>query len=192
MVKMIKTQRQDFVNEFCEDFNKTIKGLLDLLNRDNWERVFIEEVFEQQTAKKASLLSPFIDSTLERVSTKMKLNWEFIGHNSYDSIFNNKKLEHKFSLSDNNTWSAHPYSYKVPLHLLIKMKIDNNLINKLFMIFVNFNGDNCNYSLNNNPKKSSFSDIKIHNNDYFDNRYELLIGQLLPKRKWCEPILETI
>jgi len=193
MIKMIKTQQgQDFVYEFYKNFNETLKGLIKLLYEKDWERVFIGEANDQRVSKRASLLSPFVDACLQRTSDKLKLNWKFIADNAYDSIINGTEVEHKFSLSETNSWSGHPYSNKVPLHLLIKFFINENKINKMFMGFVKFARDNSNYSKKEYNHTNSYSTIKIHNNDYFDNRYDLLIGQLLPKRKWCEPILETI
>jgi len=173
-----------FVNTFIIDFNKRLKKVLKQYNVSDFNKFLIGESPNQLTQKRASFLSPLVDVSLENAAHHFDMNWKFTAENSYDSILNNNKLEHKFSLSTSNSWTGHPYSNKVPQHLLIKMSIDGTKISGLFIGIVDL--DLCKFTKWNGESngKHSFADLKIHNDDI--KEVQILSGDLTQKKKWCQ------
>jgi len=175
--------RLDFVALFLVHFNEKLRQLMDVFEIDNWEDFLVEEDEKQRTSKRASFLSPMVDLCIQKAAKELKLDWKFIAGDGFDSILEGEQIEHKFSLSTGNSWTGHPYSNKVPKHLLIKTEISNNILDKLFIGVVELGDMNYRSSANGT---SSFSSIKIHNDDL--ERCNLLYGGLQPKIKWCNVI----
>lgn len=189
---MITNEQVNLFREiYPRELNISIKKLLDAYRIKNIEELVDNEDDSQQTQQLASILSPLNESVLKDICKQINEKWEYTGGLGYDSVWNSVCLEHKLSLSSSNSWTGHPYSNKLPWHLLMKVEILGNSLKRLFVCMINLDGCSEHTAW---PTKSyesaSYSSLKIHNDD--SNNIIPIFGKLLPKRKWNKVILEDV
>jgi hypothetical protein len=166
------------------------KRLFDLYGVAGIENLLENEIPKQRAAQIASIISPLNEAILNSVSDHFDL-WEFAGDDGGDSCWDGVLMEHKLSLSLSNSWTGHPYSQKVPWHLLMKLGFEKNRISKLCMFLVDLEKC-CEYSQwpTESDGSNSFASLRIHISDV--DQIIPIFGGLRPCKKYCGIVYENV
>jgi hypothetical protein len=189
---MITTEQIElFRNIYPLEFNVSLGKLIEAYRITDICDLVGNEDSSQQTQQLASIVSPLNESVLKYISKKINPNWEYQGGLGFDSMWSGVELEHKLSLSGSNSWTGHPYSNKLPWHLLMKFKLDVDKIKSLFVGMINLEtcSELTNWTSTQSPS-SSYATLKIHNDDV--ENIIPIFGGLCKKKKWTSIIFEDI
>jgi len=156
--------RQQFTDAYVAKFNTQLKHQLAAWDISDISQAFIREVPRQRAAQLSSCLSVLGELASEAAGVAVGLNWKHSGGQEYDSILQGIKVEHKFSANENNSWSGHPYSNKVPWHLLTRVLIEGDKVSRCFIGFVDTSTLTTAWS-GSNSGTSSFASLCIQNQD---------------------------
>jgi hypothetical protein len=193
--------RQLDVNKIIGYINEEIQLVLNAHNLHiSTKKSRIQDAFDndsQTTADVTKTLSPLIITPLFKDSLIMLSNrFKNVTGPGFDMKFDEIPIEVKITQS-NKTWTGNKHSSKTPVHVLIKIELNNSgFVDKLFFGVIDL--DDCSgltkwvhttskKKNSENSENSGFSSLSIHNSDI--NKMNSIIGRLEPDRKWAKIIM---
>jgi len=180
-----------FTDAYVTKFNKQLQHQFAAWDITDISQAFADEVPRQRSSQLSSALSPLNEIALKAAGEAVGLSWLHYGGLEYDSILEGTKVEHKFSSTEKNTWSGHPYSNKVPWHLLTRAWIEGTKVSRCFIGFVDVTTLDTAWS-SKDSGTTSFSTLCIQNTDV--HKVFIINGELKSttgkRSKWMKVILK--
>lgn len=201
MVEMIEIFKQIDKENFIHLFKKTISNRLFWLCKaydvDNIHECVRFESSKQRTQSETKMIGPILENAfinvLYEIYKDSDIKIDRMGGHGFDFKINDNPIEIKTSqVSSSVGFTGNKtsiFALKSDIHVLIKYSIKYNDIDKIYLAIVDTNQTVSKWKTDTSTR-SSYSNLKFLIED-LDKIY-LIIGQLIPKRKYLYEVAETI